>query len=221
MAIAYVAPFCLYLGGTALISHWPEHYPLSYLAVVIGVGMATVWLLRGKAILKPHWNVLPGLVVGVIGVGVWIGLAELAWERQLGRNLPEWLRPEPRLGFNPHSHFSDPLFVWGFVSVRLLGLVVLVPIVEEIFWRGFLARWLEDPDWEQVPLGRFSTRSFLGVVALFTLAHPEWLAAAAYCALLNGLLLWKRDLWNCVIAHAVSNCLLAVYILGTESWSLW
>ncbi len=138
MAKAYIAPFCLYLGGTALISQWPEHYPLSYLAVVIVVGTATAWLLVGKAILKPHLNVLPGLVVGVIGVAVWIGLFELAWEEQLGSHLPEWLRPQPRLGFNPYAHFSDPLWVWGFVSVRLLGLVVLVPIVEEIFWRGFL-----------------------------------------------------------------------------------
>jgi CAAX prenyl protease-like protein len=90
-----------------------------------------------------------------------------------------------------------------------------------IVWRGFLSRWLKSPNWEQVPLGDFSKGSFWGVVVLFALAHPEWLAAASYSAMLNGLLMWKRDLWNCIVAHAVSNMLLAVYILKTEAWWLW
>jgi membrane protease YdiL (CAAX protease family) len=59
------------------------------------------------------------------------------------------------------------------------------------------------------------------VTLLFTAAHPEWLAAAVYCAILNGLIYWKRDLWSCVVAHATSNLLLAVYILTTATWELW
>jgi hypothetical protein len=47
------------------------------------------------------------------------------------------------------------------------------------------------------------------------------LAAAVYAALLNGLMYWRRDLWNCIVAHSVSNLVLAVYILTTGSWSLW
>jgi ABC-type spermidine/putrescine transport system permease subunit II len=70
-------------------------------------------------------------------------------------------------------------------------------------------------------LGRFGVRSFVAVTVLFAVAHPEWLAAAVYCVLLNGLVYWKKDLWSCVVAHAVSNLALAVYILTTESWWLW
>src|SRR5262249_30767252 len=101
------------------------------------------------------------------------------------------------------------------------GLAVLVPVAEELFWRGFLARWLVNPDWQRQPLGHFTPASFIIVTVLFTLAHPEWLAAAVYCALLNGLLAWKRDLWNCVVAHGVSNLALGVYILTEKDWKLW
>jgi hypothetical protein len=59
------------------------------------------------------------------------------------------------------------------------------------------------------------------VTLMFTLAHPEWMAAAVYCVLLNLLLSWTRDLWNCVVAHGVSNLVLGVYVLWTDSWELW
>lgn len=221
MAKAYLLPFCLYLLGTNLLSSSPDHYPLGYSLVVVGVSFATWLLLRGRNILKPHARIGPGVLVGVLGIGVWIGLCELGLERDLAASLPNWLHPAPRVGFNPNEQISDPVWRSGFVAVRLWGLVVLVPLIEELFWRGFLARWLIEPNWQHVPLGVFSVGSFLIVVALFTLAHPEWLAAACYCAMLNGLLMWKRDLWNCVVAHAVSNLLLSIYILSTASWELW
>jgi CAAX prenyl protease-like protein len=113
------------------------------------------------------------------------------------------------------------LSVWGFVAVRLVGLALVVPVAEELFWRGFLARWLLGPDWQTRPVGQFTPVSFAIVTLLFTLAHPEWVAAAVYCALLNGLAYWTRDLWNCVVAHAVSNLVLGGYILTTGDWKLW
>jgi CAAX prenyl protease-like protein len=96
-----------------------------------------------------------------------------------------------------------------------------VPVVEELFWRGFLLRWVISANWEGHPVGIFTMRSFLWVVLLFTLAHPEWLAAAVYCALMNILLYWKKDLWLCIVAHSTSNLLLVFYILMTGSWELW
>jgi hypothetical protein len=164
---------------------------------------------------------MEAVLVGVLGIVLWIGLSELRLEEQISKYLPGWLRPEPRVGFNPFQELKQPLAVWGFVIVRLLGLVVLVPLVEELFWRGFLIRWLISPEWEEVPIGQFSGVSFLGVTLLFTLAHPEWLAAAVYCALLNGLLYWKKDLWCCIVAHGVSNLLLGIYVLAMGAWRLW
>jgi CAAX prenyl protease-like protein len=219
--IVYVVPFVLYLLLTAAATHAGDNYPLAYGGAVLLVGLASWWLLRGRGVLRPHPRLVIPIAVGLVGIALWIGLSVLRIEHAITAGWPAWLRPQPRAGFDPFSQLASPVAAWGFVVVRLLGLVVLVPVAEELFWRGFLLRWIESPDWQDVPVGSFGIRSFVAVTVLFAAAHPEWLAAAGYCMILNGLLYWKKDLWSCVVAHAVSNLVLAVYILTTESWWLW
>ena len=72
-----------------------------------------------------------------------------------------------------------------------------------------------------VTIRELQLRSFLWIVMLFTLAHPEWFAASIYCILLNILLYWKKDLWLCIVAHGTSNLVLGIYVLLTGSWVLW
>ena len=217
----YVLPFALYLGATQLCAAFPRHYAWLYPIAVLLVGAVTVALLHGRRLLAPHLRVIPAMVVGLIGIALWIALCRLGWDQAIAAILPSWLRPEPRVGFDPFTSIANGTTRWIFIASRLAGLALLVPVVEELFWRGFLARWLLSPDWQKEPLGRFTPFSFAVVTLLFTLAHPEWLAAAVYCALLNGLLMWKRDLWSCVVAHGVSNLVLGIYILATGSWELW
>ncbi len=221
MNIIHVAPFVVYLLGTQFIGRFGDDwYPLLYAVLVAGLCIWLPVLYSGKSVLKPHGRVGLGLLVGVVGIVLWIWLSSLEIESQLTAFLPSWLRPEARVGYNPFDRLSGTA-VWGFIAVRMVGIAVIVPLVEELFWRSFLLRWLVDPEWERVPLGEFTASSFLTVTLMFTLAHPEWLAAAVYCVLLNGLLVWKKDLWQCVVAHATSNLLLAVYVLNTKEWQLW
>jgi len=219
--LSYVGPFALYLILTQFPPLYPDSYAWTYPAVVVVVGAATVAFLHGKQILRPHRHVAVGIAAGVVGIALWIFLSRLHLERSLFAWLPEAFQPKARAGFDPFTRIADPSARWGFVGFRLAGLVLVVPVAEELFWRGFLLRWLISPNWQELRLGQFSWFSFAGVVVLFTLAHPEWFAAAVYCALLNGLMIWKRDLWNCVVAHAISNLILAVYILSTQNWELW
>jgi CAAX prenyl protease-like protein len=222
VVIPYVVPFVLYLVLSQIPAKFPEQYAWLYPGVVVIVGGVTIGLLRGQRILRPHANVFPGVAVGLIGIALWIGLCHLNLEASLFGFLPNVLRPEARTGFNPFGQIYHPLGQWGFIAFRLVGLALLVPVLEELFWRGFLARWLVSAEnWQQQKLGSFSPFSFTGVTLLFTVAHPEWLAAAVYCVLLNGLLYWKRDLWNCVVAHGVSNFVLGVYVLAAGRWELW
>lgn len=219
--LPYIAPFALYLGLTQLAGLWPAHYPWLYAAGLSLAGAATLYLLKGKGMLRPHGNILPGILFGVGGIILWIVLSDLQLESHLADYLPGWLRPKPRAAFDPFADLASPLGQGCFIAARILGLAVLVPVAEELFWRGFLLRWVISPDWQRVPVASYSLRSFLWVVLLFTLAHPEWLAAAVYCSLLNLLLYWRRDLWNCIVAHGVSNLCLAGYILVTGAWALW
>lgn len=221
MANSYVVPFVRYLLGTSFAARVLSLYPLLYTAVVALVGIITWLLLRRRRIVVPHWRVAAAVVVGLVGIALWIGLSEWRLEEQIAPHLPGWLRPGKRSEFNPFQELTQPLAAWSFIAARLIGLGVLVPVAEELFWRGFLLRWIISPDWQDVAVGKYQPTSFLLVTLLFTLAHPEWLAAACYCMLLNGLLYWKRDLWNCIVAHGASNLVLGVYILVTGSWWLW
>jgi CAAX prenyl protease-like protein len=220
--IGYVLPFALYLGLTQLISFfpalYPDYYPAVYTAVVIVVGLVTAYFLWSRSLLRPHTRVGLAVAVGLMGGALWIGLCQLDLEQYL--DLPSWIRPERR-AYDPFKHLEDPLAAWAFVAVRLAGMVLLVPVVEELFERGFVARWLLGPDWQVRPMGQFTPATFAIVTLLCTLAHPEWLAAAVYFALLNAYLYWKKDLWGCVVAHGVSNLVLGIYILAAKDWRLW
>jgi CAAX prenyl protease-like protein len=217
---AFVCPFVLYVVLTMVAAKFPSAYPLAYTLVVVVVGSAIFLLLRGQHIFRPHWRIGGAILVGVVGIVLWIVLSSAKLEEALTTGFPSWLRPQARVGFDPFAELPR-LAAIGFIVVRLFGLAIIVPIAEELFWRGFLLRWLISADWEKVPLGRFSVSSFVVVTLLFTSAHPEWFAAAVYCTLLNLLLYWKKDLWSCVVAHGVSNLVLGIYVLTTETWWLW
>ena len=220
--LIYITPFALYLILSQFLTQAPQElYPLLYCGVVLVTGVITFVLLHKKNIIRIHSDIIAGVLFGVIGIITWIFICKLQLEQSLIGFLPGWLQPEARPAFNPFLSIGDPLQQRGFIAVRLLGLAVLVPIVEEVFWRGFLMRWIIDPDWQKQPLGRFTLSSFLWTTLLFTLAHPEWFAAAVYCTLINILLYWKKDLWNCVVAHATSNLLLGGYVLYFGAWELW
>ena len=219
--VPYVVPFILYLLFSQVAVYYNSFYPWLYIATVIMVSGATLYLLSGRNLFQAHRNVLPGIAFGIAGIIVWILLSKSNLDEAVISVLPVWLQPDQRLGFNPFETISGPFFQWVFILIRSVGLVLLVPVAEELFWRGFLLRWVIAANWEEQPLGVFTFRSFLWVVLLFTSAHPEWFAAAAYCILLNILLYWKKDLWLCIVAHSTSNLILVVYVLLTGSWILW
>ncbi len=219
--LPFIAPFALYLIFSQFSGQFPDHFPLFYTVSVVVVGVTTVFLLRGLDILRMHRNVVPGIIFGIAGVVLWIFISRLQLEQSIMWILPEWLQPSEREAFDPFLSIDNTANQWAFITIRLMGLALLVPVVEEIFWRGFLLRWVISPDWQDQKLGVFTLKSFLWVTFLFTLAHPEWIAAAVYFSLISVLFYWKRDLWNCIVAHSTSNLLLGIYVISTRTWELW
>lgn len=222
MAKACIIPFVLYLLGTSFIARFGDAwYPLLYSVLVGIIAVVTFCLLRGQNIVRPHRKIASAIAVGLVGIFLWIVICNLQIEQMVGQYLPSFLRPQERVGFNPFEKINGALATWAFIAARMIGIAIIVPVAEELFWRSFLLRWLIDPDWEKIPLGEYTFSSCAIVTLMFTLAHPEWLAAAVYCLLINGLLYWKRDLWLCIVAHGVSNFALAIYVLATGHWWLW
>ncbi len=173
------------------------------------------------------WGVI-GVVFGAVGIGFWL--------------LPTWLYDhwglvgktegalrffgvtERKEGFDP-GLFQQPLAYWGSLVMRFLRAAVIVALVEEIFWRGFLMRFICDWEgdyWKQ-PFGRANWLSYAIVTGLFIFAHgaPDRPAAFIYGSLTYLLCVWSKNLGSCVIMHGTANLLMGLYIMKTGNYGLW
>lgn len=203
---AYVVPFVALLGMslvTGLVSRGGFD-PLYGLRVLVAVG--ALWAFRGQ-LSSAGWRVSwSGVGIGVVAFGVWLALA--------GR---EYLSHD----FGPALARLDPAMRIGWVAQRLLGSVVVVPLVEELAFRGYLARRLTAADFESVPLDRVSWPALIAAAAVFGLMHTD-VAAGAAVGVLYGVAARRRgQLGDAVVAHGVTNALLAVTVLSTGGSSLW
>lgn len=221
MKAAFVLPFVVYLVGANVAAWQVQHFAAVYTVLAFLMTGLLCWSIYASRILVLHKQVGAAVAIGLVGIAVWIVLSGLGLEERLSVWLPTWLQPSERAGFDPYSELQSMWACTAFIAVRVFGLAVIVPLAEELFWRGFLLRWIIDEEFEKVSIGQYTFRSCVAVVLLFTVVHPEWFAAAIYCAMLNALIYWKKDLWCCVVAHGVSNLTLAIYVLATRSWSLW
>jgi CAAX prenyl protease-like protein len=217
--IAYVSPMALFLGLIALSSglkaiggsFWlssPEYwiYPVQ---TVLCAGL--VWWFRHEYDFR---NFRQPIFVFAVGLAVFV----------------LWVSPQvffgfaPRTeGFNPNVFANQPPLYWPTIGLRFLRLVIVVPLVEEIFWRGFLLRYLIDEKFYAVPFGKFSSFSFWGVSAMFALGHsrPDWIAAFITGMVYNAVAYRTKSLTSCVIVHAVTNLLLGLWIMRTQQWGFW
>jgi CAAX prenyl protease-like protein len=219
---AYLAPFfgflLIFVVGEAIghffdgAAFWmassPRYWLFPLQTVVCGALLAHYWrLIEWRA---PR-HLLLASALGVAACALWVAPQE-------------WFGfPTRTDGFNPEFFGASG---WAYamnLSFRFLRLVLVVPLVEEIFWRGFLLRYVIDEDFTRVPFGTFSWKSFGIVTAAFCLEHspPDWPAALATGALYNLLACRTRNLAACVLAHAVTNLLLGIYVVHTRQWGFW
>ncbi len=188
------------------------------------VALAIGWLVYFRKIYLSHFPLRCSpwsLVVGLVGVVLWIGLCSLQIEHRIlsGMGLEQWAA---RPSFNPFESLTDETTRRIFLVLRFTLLAVLVPIVEELFLRGFLVRYMHSPDWETVRLKGLSWLALLTPSIYGALTHPmEAIAAVAWFGLVTWLMARTGNLWDCVVAHAVTNLLLGIYVVQFSAWHLW
>ena len=217
--LGYFLPMLVFLGFVWLGSAWskehPWTYPVAYVARTVIVAGLLVWLWPCYTKIRwNHWWL--GLIVGVIGIFQWVGMQLFL------QNRFEHFRPGPDF-FNPEKVFQTPAAFWGFVAVRIVGAVLVVPVMEELFWRDYLWRQMLAPsDFKLAEVGERSWVAFLIVTGAFALVHGNWwLTSIVWAAMVGGLLVYTRSIGACIIAHAVTNLLLGLYVLKTHDWSFW
>lgn len=210
--VAYVAPFLVYIGlmgiehalGLSVETFYPIRCALA----------AAVLLLVSRGVL----TLRPSRPYASIGLGALV--------------FAVWIAPDLLFGYRHFWLFENSLF--GAVSnapppagvawraARVLGSTLLVPILEELFWRGWLMRWLIDTRFLKVPLGAYTPMAFWMVALMFGSEHgPYWEVGVVAGVLYNWWMVRTHNLADCILAHSITNGLLSAYVLAFGQWQYW
>jgi CAAX prenyl protease-like protein len=214
----YVAPMAVFIALLAVKglvdslgdSWWLKHSEFWIFPLQTAICAMLLWRFWGNYQLSAPRQLWVGILVGTVVFGVWI-----APQAFLGFG--------PRLeGFNP-GLLAAPAAYAATVGLRFVRLVIVVPLVEEIFWRGFLLRYLINERFDEVPFGQFNWLSFIAVAAAFGFSHspPDWPAAFLTGALYNMVAYQTKSLSTCVLTHGLTNLLLGLWIMWTKQWGFW
>lgn len=222
LLVAYAAPYFAYVFIATVADRFVS-MEVNYLLRIIIVPFLLLWgrqwffSFRGPG--SPVVSVLAGVLFGVAGLLIWIALLE------------------PFVQSGSVKAWSDSAFI-----LRLLAAGLLVPVFEEVLMRGFVFRlalqWdearksgvkdafqtaMDERSVNDVEPGAWSWAAVIISTIVFTLGHtvPEWPASIAYGALMALFYVWRKDLLGCVVAHAVTNIGLALYVFHTGKWHLW
>jgi CAAX prenyl protease-like protein len=217
---ARVVPFIVFLLLTAWQNSSSDAGRYWIYAAKSAVGAWMLWQLW-PIITEMRWAfsgaaVVVGLAVFVLWVGLDAGLKGLGFDSGFHRQQetdPPW---NPNSAFGPGSPLA-----WFFIVVRMVGSSLVVPPLEEVFYRSFLYRFIRKGDFLSAPLGQFVWFPFLVTSAVFGMEHHEWLAGFLCGCAFQGLVIWKKRLGDAVTAHAITNFLLGLWIVWKGDWKFW
>jgi CAAX prenyl protease-like protein len=215
-AVPYVVPFAVFMALIGLSLVWPM--PALTDQVLRLAVMAAVLYFVARPALDFHVTQWAGsLGIGVVIFVLWIA--------------PDLLFPAYRHSFlfensligaarssMPEAARHDIPVLW----LRSVRAVIVVPIVEELFWRGWLMRWMIDQDFRRVPLGTYSALSFWTVALLFASEHGAyWDVGLMAGIIFNWWMLRTKSLGDLILAHAVANACLCAYVVAAGKWEYW
>lgn len=218
--LARVIPFAVFIALTYAQEHSGEsgRYWIYLAKTVAGAWMIwAVWPAVEEMRWKFSWE---AALVGVAMFAIWVSLDPLLIKLGLLNSYPKMkLSSVP---WNPHAQFGDSsALAWMFVAIRIAGSSLVVPPLEEVFFRSFLYRYLAKKDFQSIPLGAFLPVPFVLTAVLFALEHREWLAGILCGVAYQGLVLRKNRLGDAMTAHAITNFLLGLWVVWKGEWHFW
>jgi CAAX prenyl protease-like protein len=221
----YLLPFFAFLiimapaglgsvGGIDFKALWKTYHPEVYAAksIVAGVMIWYFWPMYTRV----RWSKISwGIVLGLVGTVVWIVSEYVCqWTGLAGK-------PDPATFYNSDRELATQWSRWAYLCVRVAGPSLVVPLMEELFFRDFLMRALiRGARYDDVPVGSFTWFSLLGMSALFGVNHGfDYLIPGFLYGLMMGLLVIRtKSLGACIVAHGVTNWSLYLYVIFTGDW---
>ena len=216
-ALPRIAPFAAYMAFIAIADllgrmGWSSAdllwlYPAK-IAIVVAL-MACCW---PRYVELRTWRlgingVLTAVAAGVVVFVLWINLDA------------QWMQVGTSAGYAPLR--PDGGIDWLLVACRLAGAALVVPLMEELFWRSFLQRWLAKVDFLSCAPAAVGVKALLIASVLFGIEHHLWFAGVVAGLVYGFLYMRTGNLWSPIIAHAVTNAMLGAWVLITGSWTYW
>ena len=213
---ARILPFALYLAFILIADllgrlGWDGQQLRGLYAVkILAVVLALVWHRR-------HYSELarPRLSLAAAGYSVLAGVLVFVLWINLGQS---WMVMGSSAGFDPRDGAGTD---WSLVAVRLAGGALVVPLMEELFWRSFLLRWVAAPEFLQVAPARVGWKAVAVSSVLFGVEHNLWLAGIIAGLAYSLLYMRSGSLWSPIVAHGVTNGVLGGWIISTGHWTYW
>lgn len=156
--------------------------------------------------LRPRQLAL-AVFVGIVVLVLWINLNA------------SWMQIGVSAGYDPTG--PDGRIDWLLVACRIAGAALVVPVMEELFWRSFLMRWLERHDFLNVYPRSVGLIPIAVTVVLFGFEHNLWLAGIVAGIAYSIVYIRSGNLWSAIVAHATTNGLLGAWVVATAAWTYW
>lgn len=215
-SLPYVLPFVVFLIFLAIQKYVPLtpviEYPLRDVIL-----MAVLLVFSRHVIGIRSFHRLESSLIGIAVFLIWIGPDIL-----FPGYRHYWLFQNAIVGSigvpPPESVFQQPVVLWS----RIFRAVVLVPIIEELFWRAWLMRWLISPNFEKIPLGAYKPAAFWITALLFASEHGSYWDVGLIAGIVyNWWMVRTRSLGDCILVHAITNACLCGYVVATHHWEYW
>ncbi len=215
-SLPYVVPFASFMAFLALQKYVALDPVVEYPARDV-VLLLILWIFSRHVIDFKATHKLETAVLGVAVFVIWVGpdmLFPAYRQHWLFQNSITGQLAAPA----PENVLRNPVVLWA----RIFRAVVLVPIIEELFWRAWLMRWLISPRFEKVPLGMYQSGAFAITAVLFAAEHgPYWEVGLVTGVIYNWWMVRTRSLGDCILVHAITNACLCGYVVATRHWEYW
>lgn len=215
--LTYIAPFVAFIAvmsiekATGLPTAWM--YSFRVLATT-----AVLLAFSRQQLAAPPTRLLLSAALGAAVFALWVG-PDVIFGPGYRHS---WVFQNALTGAAASSIPAGLKHSFWFLALRTASCTLLVPPVEELFWRGWLMRWIVNSDFRKIPLGTYQASAFWLVALMFAAEHgPYWEVGLATGIIYNWWMVRTRNLADCIVAHAVTNGLLSAYILSSGQFQYW
>ena len=215
-SLPYIVPFGAFLGYLAirqllgLPDLWEQILCVALMSAILAGFSRRVIDFRVRSLF------------GTIAIGAGVFALWVAPDTLFPHYREHWLFSNSLVG-SPQGGLGDSARRDGVVLLlRALRASIIVPILEELFWRAWLMRWIVDPDFEKVPLGNYAPKAFWIVAILFASEHGSYWEVGLIAGLIyNWWMVRTKSLGDLILAHGITNALLSAYVVWGEHWQYW